>query len=149
LGKVDTTKFKICESLLTLNGLLATNFTNYFIGTYLQKTSQTGLQYAYAFNSKDSLTMNKVVKTVFPITYIKSGDTRLTFSQLKEGWYLVIGKSLYLLPEPSQIYITPLIQSPDLSGLLYNREKLLQQVFSYNVYETKTSQNLNYLIMKN
>jgi hypothetical protein len=148
-GSGDTTKFKVCESLLIQNGLLATNFTNYFVGTHLQKAGQTELQYGYAYNSKDSLTMSKVIKSVFPFTYIKSGDARLNSRQLKEGWYIVIGKSLYQLPDPTQINKTPLIQSQYLSGLLYNREKLLQQLFSYNAYETKTSQNLNYLIMKN
>jgi hypothetical protein len=148
-GSGDTTKFKVCESLLIQNGLLATNFTNYFIGTYLKTTRQSELQYGYAYNSKDSLTMSNVIKNVFPITYVKSGDTRLNSRQLKEGWYIVIDKSLYQLPDPTQIDKTPLIQSQYLSGLLYNREKLLQQLFSYNAYETKTSQNLNYLIMKN
>ena len=93
--------------------------------------------------------MSKVIQSGFPITYLKSGDTRLTSKQLKEGWYLVISESLYQLPEPTQINRIPLIQSQYLSDLLYNREKLLQQLFSYNAYEAGTSQNLNYLIMKN
>lgn len=149
LGSEDTANFEVCESLLTLNGLLTTNFTNYFVGTYLQKSGQTELQYGYAYNSKDSLTMSIVIKSVFPISYIKSGDTRLSSNRLNEGWYWTIGKSIYPLPDPTQVNKTPLIQSQYLSGLLHNREKLLQQLFSYNAYEVKTSQNLNYLIMKN
>jgi hypothetical protein len=148
-GTGDTLKFKACETLLKMNELLAYNFSNYFIGAYLKQSSQTESQYSFAYISKDSLTMSKVVKSAFPIAYIKKGDTRLTKSKSEEGWYLTIDTTIYSITNPTQIDKTPLVQSQYLSGLLKNREKLLEQVFSISAYDNKLAENLNYLIMKN
>jgi hypothetical protein len=149
LGNGDTLKFKVCQSLLIQNGLLATNYSNYFVGAHLQKEKYSDLQYWYAYNLKDSIIMSKVIKSPFPVAYIKSGDIRLISKKSNEGWYLIIGESLYQLPDPTQLNKLPLIQTQYLSCLLNNREKLYQHLYSYNAYEKNTSQNLNYLIMKN
>lgn len=148
-GNGDTAKYRLCASLLDQNELLAANYANYFVGTYLQKTNRSSIQYGFAFNSKDSLTMNKLVKSSFPITYIDSADIRLSSKKLNKGWYMTIGKWIYPLPNPVQVNKTPLLQSQYLGPLLFNREKLLQQLFSYGAYEGVNAENLNYLIMKN
>ena len=148
-GTGDTLRFKVCESLLTMNELLAYNYTNYFISTYLSRSNQSEMQYAYAFNSRDSLVMSQVIKSSFPVDYIDTADARLAIRNQNPGWYLCIGEFLYPLPNPSQVNKIPLNQSQYLEGLLRNREKLLQHIFSFKSYEPGTPESLNYLILKN
>ncbi len=148
-GNGDTANFKACALLLKQNELLAANYASYFIGTYLQKTAQNSIQYGFAFDSRDSLTMNRLVKSSFPINYLDSADSRLVAGKMSAGWYMMIGQSAYPLPVPTLVNKTALIQSQYLGGLLLNRERLLRQLFSYGAYEGVNAENFNYLIMKN
>ncbi|WP_316814755.1 hypothetical protein [Pedobacter nyackensis] len=148
IGKGDTAKTAACVSLLKRNEMLAENFTNYAIGASLRKTQTSLMQYAYVFNLNDSTSMAKVLKSMFPVAYIKTKDPRLAINKQKEGWYMTIGKALYPLPAPAAVDQVSILQSKYLPGLLDNREKLLLQIVGFSAYDKKNIENMNYLIMK-
>lgn len=92
--------------------------------------------------------MSRVIDSTFPVSYIMNGDERLN-NWNKEGWYMIINENIYTIPHPTQIDKVSLVQSQYLEGLLYNREKLFEQIFSMINYDEDFVENLNYLIMKN
>jgi hypothetical protein len=171
-----TDLYKLCEELLAENEVLARNFTNYYVDAFIrnskrdEKTARNEIQYAYAFILKDSLMMTKVISSPFPISY-KKVDGSMIRDEKDQGWYMSFTDNrFYKLPFPEDIGSKPLVVTEYLNNmvlhakeqtnsrnsslnnsLLANRQRLLQHMLSYGIYDNEEEMisNINYLIIKN
>lgn len=151
VNKSDTLLYNLSKDLLSKNSTLAANFVNYYFYKRTNDSTLNQSQYSYIYNSKDSTLFSNTILSVFPVEYIDSLDMRINTYNIKEGWYMIISKLPYRIPEPNSINNILLVQTESLPTLIENRNKLYRQLKSYNIYRglsTDQVTDLNYLILK-